>query len=341
MRRILDIDPLHRDGLIGLIGLAILLALPQLAGKGVVFLAGTMLLHMVLGLGWNLMFGQTGLVSFGHASFFAIGGYTFAVLARFHPEIHPLVMLAGAGLFGAAVAVAVGLVALRRSVGVYFAILTLALGQIVYLILSYSSVLGRDDGFAGIRRPALTFGDLRIDLAHGDNYYYFLVVVCALLMLVIWRVVHGEIGRTFRAIQQDPERAAFLGVDVRGNRLAAYALASASAAIVGALYGPWLQILTPDVAHWTFSAKPILYSLLGGVQFFWGPVVGALSFALLDHSLRTLHGFSEIIAGSVLLVVVLAFPGGLLGGLKQLADRRRRTPVAAATGPTREQEATP
>jgi branched-chain amino acid transport system permease protein len=320
----------RRDALIAAVALVILVLLPFVANKGIVFVAGTLVLHIVFGLSWNLMFGQTGLVSFGHASFFAIGGYAFAWTAKMFPQLHPLLLFAGAGLLGAFVALVVGIIALRRSVGVYFAILTLALSQIVYLLLSYIPALGQEDGLTGIRRPLLSFGVGAIDLARGDNYYWFLIAMCALLAIALWWVVHGSMGRVFKSIQQDPERAAFLGINVQGYRLTSFAIAAGATAVAGALYGPWLQLLTPEIAHWTFSARPILYTLLGGVQSFWGPVVGALCFAVLEYGTRTLHGLSEIVVGCILLMIVLAFPGGLLGGLSRLGNRMIRRPAVAA-----------
>ncbi|AKH98873.1 amino acid/amide ABC transporter membrane protein 2, HAAT family [Hoeflea sp. IMCC20628] len=312
---------LVRDLGIGIAFMAVMLVLPSVADKGIVFVAGTLALHIVFGLSWNLMFGQTGLVSFGHASFFALGGYCYALLARTWPDMHPLLTLSAAGMFGALVALLVGIVALRRSLGVYFAILTLALAQIVYLCLSYIPQLGREDGFTGISRPMLDLGVVAFDLAEGNNYYYFMVLVCGLLGGFIWWVIHGPVGRRFKSIEQDPVRAEFLGINVFANRLSSFVMASALTALVGALYGPWLQLLTPEVAHWSFSARPILYALLGGVQSFWGPVVGAIGFSILEYGTRTMHGLSEIVIGSTLLAVVLLFPGGILGGLSRLRSR--------------------
>jgi branched-chain amino acid transport system permease protein len=313
--------PIARDAFIAALVLVAMIAVPFFATKGVVFVVGTLALHIVFGLSWNLMFGQTGLVSFGHASFFAIGGYFYAYVMRAMPDLHPLLAFGGAGLLGVAIALLVGMVALRRSHGVYFAILTLALSQIVYLIVSSVSALGREDGFTGIRRPVLDFGVFNIDLSQGDNYYFFIVLCSVMLAALLWWVQHSQTGRVLRSIQQDPERAAFLGINVQANRLAAFAIASGATAFAGALYGPWLQLLTPEVAHWTLSARPILYSLLGGIHSFWGPVVGAVGFSVLEYGTRTLHGFSEIIVGVILLVVVLLFPSGILGGVSALYRR--------------------
>lgn len=323
---------LKRDLALGLVFLSVLLLMPFLANKGIVFVVGTLALNIVFGLSWNLMFGQTGLVNFGHASFFAIGGYAFALIARAYPDLHPLLGFTAAGVVGIGIALVVAVVALRRSVGVYFAILTLALSQIVYLLLSYIPSLGREDGFTGIKRPVLDLGIVQVDLAKGDNYYYFLILACALLTVILWWLIHGRIGRRFKSIQQMPLRAEFLGINVHANRIASFAIASGITALAGALYGPWLQILTPDLAHWTFSARPILYALLGGVQSFWGPVVGAIGFSILEYGTRTMHGLSEIVIGSILLFVVLLFPGGLLGGFSRIAVRLFSKRASAVKG---------
>ncbi len=298
-----------------LAALVMALLLPEIAGQGLVFLAGLLWINMVFGFSWNLMFRQTGLVSFGHAAFFAIGGYGYAVLARAWPGLPPLLVFVAAGALGAVAALVVGVVALRRSLGVYFAIFSLALSQIVAMVISDLPSLGRDDGFAGIRRPVLDLGVATIKLAEGDNYYRFLVLSCALLTLIVWWVTHSRTGRRFRAVQQDAERAAFLGIAVARQRLLCFVIAAAVAAVAGALYGPWLQLLTPELAQWTFSARPILFTLLGGAASFWGPAVGALGFTVLEYATRTLHGVGEITVGGILLIVVLIFPGGIIGGI--------------------------
>lgn len=323
---------LRRDMVIGAVLLLALLLVPTVADKGIVFVAGTLALQIVFGLSWNLMFGQTGLVSFGHASFFAIGGYTYAVIARALPELHILLVLIASVLVCVALAFLVGLVALRRSTGVYFAILTLALSQIVYLLLSYIPSLGREDGFTGILRPEMPLGVVTVDLSAGFNYYYFMIICCAVLVAMLWWVLHGPIGRRFKSIQQDAVRAEFLGINVHGNRLASLSMAAGLASAAGALYGPWLQLLTPELAHWSESARPILYTLLGGVQSFWGPVLGAIGFSVLEYGTRTMIGLSEIVIGSILLIVVLGFPGGILGGAEQLLRRMRRASSKGGTG---------
>jgi branched-chain amino acid transport system permease protein len=291
----------------------VLLAVPGFLNRGLVFILGTTCLHVVFGLSWNLMFRFTGLASFGHAAFFAIGGYGYGVISRTWPELHLLVAFALAAMIAAAVAALLGYIALRRSHGIYFAILTLAVSEILFLIISHSETLGREDGLAGVVRPVLNLGIVSVDLGRGQNYYYFILVCCALLSGVLWWIVNGRLGRAFRAIQQDPDRAAFVGIDPFRYRIASLTISSVVAALLGALYGPWLQLLSPDIAHWSLSARPVLYALLGGAQYFWGPAVGAITFAALEFATRTMLGLSEIIIAVILLIVILGAPGGMVG----------------------------
>jgi len=182
-------------------------------------------------------------------------------------------------------------------------------------------VLGRNDGLAGIGRPTIDFGLFAVDLAGGDRYYYFIVVATALLFALTWWLAHSRLGRSFQAVRQDPTRATFLGIDVHARRLLGFVLAGAITGAAGGLFAPWAQIVTPELAHWSQSANPILFTLLGGAAFFWGPLVGAILFALLAYSLRAVTGASDLITGGLLLAVVLAVPGGILG-LLSMAGRR-------------------
>lgn len=297
--------------------LALLFALPAVAPSDVVFLAGLFYVQAVFGISWNLMFNYTGLISFGHAAAFSIGAYGQAFLARSWPDLPWVATVLGGALVCALFSAAVGFLALRRSQGVYFAILTLALSQIVYLVISYTPALGRDDGLAGVRRP-----DLGIQhTASSDGFYWVLLLGCLALVALMWWFVHGRAGRVMRAISQDPERTVFLGLPIFRYRLVAFVVAAVMAGLAGALYGTWLQIVTPEIAHWSYSALPIFYTLLGGFTSFWAPAIGALAFALLDYATRSMLGASELIVGGVLLVVVLALPGGLVGLFEAIRKR--------------------
>lgn len=318
---------LRRDMVI-LLGLAVLgMLLPAALNRGLIFIAGLVWINAVFGLSFNLLFGLSGVLSFGQAMFFAAGAYGAAVLTQ-QWNLPFLAALPLAGLVGALIAACVGAVALRRSEGVYFAILTLAFAELLHLLVVNTAFLGRNDGLSGLTRPVLAAGGWRLDLGAGDNFYYFIVVACALLIALIRWVLATPFGRALQAVKQDPERAEFLGIPVRLHRLVIFVFAGLTTALAGALVAPWAQIVSPELAHWSNSTNPILFTLLGGSAYFWGPVMGAVLLSAVFYATRTLVGISDLVTGLLLLGVVLALPGGVLG----LASRwLRPRPATAAT----------
>jgi branched-chain amino acid transport system permease protein len=310
----------RRDVLILAVVMGAALCVPGLLNRGLVFIAGMIWINAVFGLSFNLLFGMSGVLSFGQAMFFAAGAYATAVLTQqFALPLVPALLLSA--VLGAALAALVGSVALRRSEGVYFAILTLAFAELIHLLIANTALLGRNDGLAGLVRPRLGVGSWQVDLAAGDNFYYFIVGACGLLILFIRWVVDTPFGRALQAVKQDPERAEFLGIPVRLHRLAIFVLAGATTAAAGALVAPWAQIVTPELAHWSNSTNPILYTLLGGSAYFWGPVLGAVVLSAVFYLTRTLVGMSDMVTGLLLLVVVVSLPGGILGLLARWTRR--------------------
>jgi branched-chain amino acid transport system permease protein len=306
---------------------AIFLTLPAWADGGIRFLAGVALVQIVFALSFNVIFGLVGLVSFGHAAYFAVGAYATGLLLRHGvPLPLPLMLVVGA-VMGGVLALGVGLLALRRSSGNYFAILTLAIAELLHIVIAKSTWLGREDGLTGLRPPKLNLGLTTVDLSQGDALYFLLLAVALIAGVVLWLVWNGALGRRFSAIRQEPARTEFLGVDVHRARLLAFALSGIGSGLAGAMYAPLAQLLTPEVAHWSFSALPILFCLLGGAGSFWGPIAGVVLFLGVEHATRTMSGLSEILIGLILLTVVLVFPGGLAGAAARLSAgfRARRT----------------
>lgn len=296
---------------------------PAWLNRGLVFIAGMVWINAVFGLSFNLLFGLSGVLSFGQAMFFSAGAYAAAVLLQQFSMPLPLVLLLS-GCAGGLIAGLVGAVALRRTEGVYFAILTLAFAELLHLLISNTSWLGRNDGLSGLPRPKLSLGFVQLDLTAGDNFYYFIVVVCALLIALVRWVIATPFGRALQAVKQDPERAEFLGVPVRLHRWLVFVFAGFTTAAAGALVAPWAQIVTPELAHWSNSTNPILFTLLGGSAYFWGPLVGAALLSAVFYATRTLVGISDLVTGLLLLGVVLALPGGVLGLVARLWRSRRR-----------------
>jgi branched-chain amino acid transport system permease protein len=304
-----------------LLALALLLSAPFWAKQGLLFLIGVAVIQGAFALTWNLLYGGLGIVSFGHAAFYAIGAYTAAVALKYDLGVSYLGAMLLSFLMGAIVAVLVGVLVLRRSSGIYLAILTLALSELLYQGIMRIPLLGNEDGLAALQRPTLDLFFLRINLRAGFDMYYFLLVVAAAIAAIIWRLTHSRFGRVLRAIRQDPERVEFLGINVFYCRLAAFAISGGLAALVGTLHTPWVQLVTPDVGNWTTSTQPLLNTLVGGASSFWGPVVGAFVFSGINLMTQNLTGLSELTMGAMLLVIVLLAPNGLVGVWRALSLR--------------------
>ncbi|MFZ3120369.1 MAG: branched-chain amino acid ABC transporter permease [Variovorax sp.] len=327
----------RRDLVLMALLVAAFATIPLWADGGLRFLAGVALVQIVFALSFNVIFGLAGLVSFGHAAYFAAGAYTAGLLLQKGIPIPlPLILVIGA-LVGGVLALFVAALALRRSSGNYFAILTLALAELLHIVISKSTVLGREDGLTGLKPPRLDLGVTTVDLSQGHALYFLLLVVTLVAGSCAWLLWNGPIGRRLAATRLEPDRAAFLGINVHRARMQAFALSGVGAGLAGAMYAPLAQILTPEVAHWSFSALPILFCLLGGAASFWGPVAGVVVFLGVEHATRTVVGLSEIMIGVTLLTVVLVFPGGLAGGVQRLVHSLgapRRVPPAGAAAAT-------
>ena len=319
--------PARTPFVLGALTLVAAATVPLWANPGLEFIIGLVLIQALFAMSWNILFGYAGLASFGHAGFFAMGAYTTGALLRYQVALpFPLMLLLGA-LIGGATAWVIGIVALRRLSGIFLAVLTVALSEILRLAISYSKVLGAEDGLSNIPRPKIGLGFALLDLATGHAYYWFLLVTIALATAALWWLLHSRYGRIFQVIREDAERAAFLGTNVAGYRILAFVISGAVAAFAGALYAPWTRIVTLEEVHWLQSLQPMLYTLLGGVGSFWGPAIGAAVFAAIGYYTRTFAGLYEVIVGGLLIAIILVAPSGVVGVYRQLRAR------LAARGP--------
>lgn len=305
-----------------LVMLVFFLFAPFLVHPGLVFIAGFAMIEIVFALSWNILFSYAGLVSFGHAAFFGVGAYVAGAALRHGFQINFLLVILLCAVLGAIAAFLVAIVVLRRASGIQFAVLTLALGQLVVVLIGYSDFFGHDEGLSGITPPVIELGLFSIDLGQTLVNYYFVLTVCAIATGLMWLLVNGHVGRAMQAVRIDAERASFLGINVWRIRVLAFTLSGAFAAVAGSLLAPWGQIVTPDYVNWLHSAQPIFATLLGGVGFFWGPAIGIVGLSALTYLTRTFVGVSEMMIGASLLIVVLLAPHGILGALKQLSSRR-------------------
>lgn len=265
---------------------------------------------------FNLLLGYAGLLSFGHAAFLATGGYVTGYLLASYPGLTPeLGILAGtfmATLLGALF----GVLSIRRQ-GIYFAMVTLALAQLMFFVFVQSSFTGGEDGLHGVPRGHL-FG--MIDLSSNLAMYYFVFAVFVFGFAVIQRAVHSPFGQVLKAIRENEPRAMSLGYNVDAYKLLAFVLSAALAGLAGSTKTVVFQLASLTDAHWHMSGEVILMTLLGGVGTLLGPLMGAGLVVSLQHLLAQspLGNWVSVILGIIFVVCVLSFRSGIIGELSKM-----------------------
>jgi len=296
------------------LALAALLVLPLLLSPYRLLLMLPFMAYGVILLGLNLLFGYTGLVSFGHALFVGIGAYTGAFLT--HAGIRSLeVIVLAAAVLGAVAAALVGLLCVRY-VKIYFGMLTLAFGMVFYtFLLKFYRLTGGDEGMQ-VLRPLLL--GLNLDAMPKTTYlvgpyYYYCLGVLVVAAAVMWRIVHSPFGLCLRTIRDNPVKAEALGVSVTRYRWYAFVISGVFAAVGGALLGPPTGNVDPTLAYWTHSGSLVFMALLGGFASFFGPVLGAFVFIFLQDAVMSVVPYWRLVFGAILAIIVIFAPGGLMG----------------------------
>jgi len=322
--------------LVALIVLALFL-LPWVAGRYPVYLTMQILVLAVFSLGFNLLFGYTGLLSFGQAGFFAVGAYACAKILLAVPNL--ILGIAGGVACAGVAALLLGILSVRHT-RIYFSMLTLAFGMMIYSIAwKWRDFTGGDDGLVGIPRAPLEIpGIVSVSVAAMDRYYYVVLVLSLLAILVMYRLIRSPLGLTLQAIRDSDSRAEFAGVPVRKYRLVAFTIAGLYAGLAGALLPPLENTVTPPIAHWSTSAEPVLATLLGGVHAFAGPIVGAFLFFVIKDIIVRFTEYWLIWFGVIVVALVIGFPGGVMsifaGRSRPVAPRPDDNQPAGGSGPS-------
>ena len=296
------------------LAVAALLVLPLLLSPYRLLLMLPFMAYGVILLGLNLLFGYTGLVSFGHALFVGIGAYAGAFLTT-HAGIRSLeVIVLAAAVLGAVAAALVGLLCVRY-VKIYFGMLTLAFGMVFYtFLLKFYRLTGGDEGMQ-VLRPLLL--GLNLDAMPKTTYlvgpYYYCLGVLVVAAAVMWRIVHSPFGLCLRTIRDNPLKAEALGVSVTRYRWYAFVISGVFAAVGGALLGPPTGNVDPTLAYWTHSGSLVFMALLGGFASFFGPVLGAFVFIFLQDAVMSVVPYWRLVFGAILAIIVIFAPGGLMG----------------------------
>ncbi|MES2972557.1 MAG: branched-chain amino acid ABC transporter permease [Pseudomonadota bacterium] len=306
------------------VGILALLLIAPLIGLYPVFVM-KLLCFALFACAFNLLLGFTGLLSFGHAAFFGFAAYVtgWAIKsAGLTPELGILAGVVVAALIG----LVFGLVAIRRQ-GIYFAMITLALAQMVYFICLQASFTGGEDGLQGVPRGNL-FGML--SLMSDTTMYYVVLAVFVASFLAISRIVTSPFGQVLKMIRENEPRAISLGYQVDRYKLLAFVLSAGLAGLAGSLKTLVMGFATLSDVHWSMSGEVILMSLLGGVGTFFGPVFGAGIVISLQNLLADKVGaWVTVIIGAIFVVCVLAFRKGVVGELQAWRERRRLASKAA------------
>jgi branched-chain amino acid transport system permease protein len=308
----------RRTRLLWLVVLAVLLAAPFI-GLYPVFMMKA-LCFAIFACAFNLLLGFTGLLSFGHAAFMGSAAYATGWLVRSAGWSPELGVVAGT-LIAALIGLLVGLIAIRRQ-GIYFAMITLAMAQMVYFVCLQAPFTGGEDGLQGVPRGKLLgFIPLGSDVA---MYFVVLAVFVAVYLGVI-RIVHSPYGQVLKAIRENEPRAVSLGYDVDKYKLLAFVLSTAIAGLAGALKTLVLGFATLSDVHWSLSGEVVLMTLLGGMGTFAGPVLGSFTIIGLQNFLADRVGsWVTVIIGGIFVVCVVAFRRGFVGELLAWQQRRHK-----------------
>jgi branched-chain amino acid transport system permease protein len=279
---------------------------------------------------FNLLLGYVGLLSFGHAMFLGIAGYAAAYVAKeglvieairlksltipvgialppFTPELAILSGALTAGILG----IVVGLIAIRRQ-GIYFAMITLALAQMVYFFCLQAPFTGGEDGIQAVPRGKL-FG--AIDLSNVTAMYATVFFIFIGGFLLIYRIIHSPFGQVLKAIRENEARATSLGYDVDRYKLIAFVLSAVLSGVAGATNALVFQLAALNAVHWTMSGEVVLMTLVGGLGTVFGPVAGALAVLAMENYLAQLGAWVTIVQGAIFVVCVLTFRRGIVGEL--------------------------
>jgi branched-chain amino acid transport system permease protein len=298
---------------------AVLLAVPfwlPLVG-GYTALAGRVLVLGLAAMSFNILLGFTGVMSFGHAAYFGLGAYGAGLTLKFLAASTPLAMLMGV-LLGGGLGALFGLLIVRRR-GVYFAMVTVAFGQVAfYVAYSWNDFTGGYDGLRGFSRAPLNLGFTMIDITNNSTaFYYFLLVVFAVAVGLQALLLASPFGRTLLAIRENERRARFLGIPIERHIWLSFSISCCFTALAGSLYALLNNFADPMGLHYSLSGEIVIMTVMGGMRAFWGPLLGAAVFVVLQDyiSSMTVNWMSFI--GLIFVLVVLFFPRGLLGMLQR------------------------
>jgi len=293
-----------RRALILIIAVGIGLVMPHVLSPFYLMILSEALIMSIFALSFNLLFGYMGQLSFGQAAFYGLGGYAVAMLITKAHFNFWLSLLAGV-LVAAIAGLIVGYFCVRLR-GIYFAILTLAFGQLLFVIVyKWHDFTGGDDGIQGVFPPGI--------LTSPKVYYYLIFLAFLGTTYLLWRIVNSPFGYVLKAMRDNPERTEFLGINISRYQLFAFVISAALSGLAGALWAPFYRSVAPFYLMWVKSGEPVMATILGGANTFLGPVVGTFVMTFVHAYVLGFTYFWPVIMGCFILLVIFFLPGGILG----------------------------
>ncbi len=273
------------------------------------------LVMSLLALSFNLLFGYMGQLSFGQAAFYGLGGYTVAMLmTKVHLNFW-MSIVAGV-LVASMMGLIVGYFCVRLR-GIYFAILTLAFGQLIFFIVfKWHNFTGGDDGIQGVFPPLI--------LKSPAVYYYFLLGVFLLAAFVLWRIIHSPFGQAVQAMRENSERTEFLGINIARYQLITFVIAAAIAGLAGAIWVPFYRSVAPSYLTWIKSGEPVMAAILGGPSLFYGPILGMFIMTFFHAWVLGFTVYWPVVMGILILIIIFFLPGGILGFAQEKFKARKK-----------------
>lgn len=305
-------DRYRLNGVFAAILLIGFVLVPALPGQYWIYVATEILILGLFAMSFNMLHGYMGQISFGHAAFFGLGAYATGLMMRFFRpgggEIGNVEFILSllAGPPAAAIGALVISIFCVRLIGIYFAILTLAFGELLYyIVFSWYSFTKGDDGVQGLLPPPF--------FQNPVNCYYFTGAIVLIAALLMWRILESPFGYTLRTLRDNQRRAAFLGINVRLHMSVNFVIAGTFAGAAGALWGPFQRSIAPGLLGWQESGVAVFMTLIGGARFFVGPLLGSAIYTFL-HAFVTIYTvYWPLTIGIVIMLIVLFAPGGVLG----------------------------
>ncbi len=282
-------------------------------------LATHVLILALAAMALNFLLGFTGILSFGHAAYFGLSAYGVGMMIKFVTP-NTLVALVVGVLIGTGAAIVIGGL-IRKLRGVYFAMVTIAFGQVFYFIaFRWNKVTGGDDGLSGWTRQAIDLGFIKLDLLHMDKlFYYFCLLFFAIAVGIMALLLRSPFGRTLVAIRENERRARFLGIPVEQHIWISFVISCAFVSLAGGLYALLNNFVDPRFLRWDQSGNFVIMAVLGGMRSFWGPLIGAAIFVVLQDYLSSQTENWMSFIGLFFVVIVLFFPRGVIGAIRRKA----------------------